>query len=514
MKPIKTSIISFLLMVAMLSSIATTVVNAQDSDPDIGAICAQIDQSWASDWLMVIDGLEQLVSADVDCVDGRPSEGILYAAYVNYAVELTNNGQSEDAILQYQKALLLHPDGSEALNGLTALGGVLPEPPPLETCSTDVIETALSSVPAYQETTSRPFITIDGDQFVADSAQFTPIGVNYYPSRAPWRRFLLETDLATVEADFSRFQQTGMNTIRIFLWYEALFMCAGNGAIPQPDRFALLDGIIHSAAKHDLYLIVTLHDLPDLIWYPLYDDLPHIQAQTAFILERYQYESNIMAWDVRNEGDIDYNRYGQNKDTVYEWLGVVAERVREAAPKHLITAGWLDDAELTDPYVDFLSFHHWTSADELRWKVSTLRSATDKPILLGEFGFSTFTTDEETQRDLLEANIQAASDAGVIGWLVWTAYDFPTDVTCLPAACPSQENFEHHMGLWKTDGTPKLAVELIASQAQVYSPTESPLDFRLIVAIRIGGLIVGVSLMVSFVWFRFKRLILSRPKNA
>ena len=54
-----------------------------------------------------------------------------------------------------------------------------------------------------------------------------------------------------------------------------------------------------------------------------------------------------------------------------------------------------------------------------------------------------------------------ADDEGLAGWLVWTAFDFSTDVTCLPPACPSTDNGEHHFGLWHADYTPKPAVEML-----------------------------------------------------
>jgi hypothetical protein len=47
----------------------------------------------------------------------------------------------------------------------------------------------------------------------------------------------------------------------------------------------------------------------------------------------------------------------------------------------------------------------------------------------------------------------------LLGWLVWAAFDFPLDATCIRPACPSQDNAEHHFGLWFPDYTPKPVIE-------------------------------------------------------
>jgi endo-1,4-beta-mannosidase len=205
-----------------------------------------------------------------------------------------------------------------------------------------------------------------------------------------------------------------------------------------------------------------LNDLPDLTNYPLYTNPDHVRAQTAFIVERYRDEPTIMAWDVRNEGDIDYRRYeGISQAMVITWLGEVTAQVRELDPNHLITAGWLSDELSTEPLVDFVSFHYWSHSDELEARISETLAAIDKPVVMEEFGYSTFNVPPETQRDLLNASIKIAEDLGVAGWLVWTAFDFPLDATCVPPACPSTDNREHHFGIWTTDYEPKPAVEML-----------------------------------------------------
>jgi endo-1,4-beta-mannosidase len=306
-------------------------------------------------------------------------------------------------------------------------------------------------------------IRITNGHFAIGEEPFAARGVNYYPMRYPWRRFLTSADMGEVERELSLLRNAGFNTLRLFLWNAALFTCPGRGAVPNVEAFERLDRMFEMASARGFRLIVTLNDLPDLEYYPLYTNPSHIREQTAFIVERYRAEAAILAWDLRNEGDIDYGSNNPltprfTRDVVLDWLAQTSEQVRDLDPNHLITAGWLFDAETTAPYVDFVSFHHWQEAMELARRIQALREATDKPILLEEFGFSTFRVSEEEQAQLIGENIQMAAEYDLLGWLVWTAFDFPLDATCTPPACPSQDNAEHHFGLWRTDYGAKEAV--------------------------------------------------------
>ncbi len=319
---------------------------------------------------------------------------------------------------------------------------------------------------AYTPASSAPFISLRDGQFYAGDDRFLVRGVNYYPARYPWRRFLTEADTASITRELNLLQYAGLNTLRLFLWNEALFKCPTQNATPIAAAFERLDAIIHLAAERGFRLIITLNDLPDLTRIPLYDNPSYLQQQTRFIIERYRDEAAILAWDLRNEGDIDYGSLGTVKverERVLNWLATTADQVRALDNNHLITAGWLHDSQATASAVDFISFHHWEDAASMRKRLADIRAATDKPILLQEYGFSTFRlTPDEQATQLLEV-AQAAEAEGLLGWLIWTAFDFPLDATCTPPACPSVDNAEHHFGLWTSEYFPKSVVERLAS---------------------------------------------------
>ncbi len=346
-------------------------------------------------------------------------------------------------------------------------GGQAATPEPLPTCTEAEQAAALAALAPYTPTADGGFVTLADGRFSADGRPFTARGFNYYPSRYPWRRFLTETDAESVSVELDLLRSVGANTLRIFLWHEALFQCPGSGTVPVAASFKRLDEFIRAAAAHDLRLIVTLNDLTDLERYPLYADPTHVRAQTAFIVERYRAEPAILAWDVRNEGDIDY---GSNqtirlnsfsREQVLGWLAAAIEQVRTLDSNHLITAGWYLDAEATAPYVDFVSFHHWYDAAGLLERIQALRAATDKPLLLEEVGYSTQRMNDDDQARTLREVTTLAEREGLLGWLIWTAFDFPTDRSCYPSPCLSPDNAEHYFGIWRTDYSAKPALDAL-----------------------------------------------------
>ena len=117
----------------------------------------------------------------------------------------------------------------------------------------------------------------------------------------------------------------------------------------------------------------------------------------------------------------------------------------------------------TAPDVDFLSFHHWTDAASLRDRIAALKQV-GKSILLEEFGYSTFRVSPEEQSRLIAEAIGVSDSENLLGWLIWTAFDFPLDATCTPPACPSEDNAEHHFGLWYPDYMAKPIVQLLLQE--------------------------------------------------
>ncbi len=423
--------------------------------------CQDVDQNWGQDWFVVIEALQQIHGRGEAC-GAEPITSKLYAAHYSYAVQLEQNGEQAQSVTHFQAAYVLDPQRQEALSALVRLQA-LPEPTP-PSCPADAKS---PSDPAQGEPPRAELVTVEGDQLFWRGEPFFVRGVNYYPRHATWHRFLVEADVSEMTAELDVISQAGFNTLRIFLWYDALFICEPERAIPHEEHFAKLDTLFALARERNLKLIVTLHDLPDLIFRPLYTDWDRYDAQTRYIVRRYRHEPHILAWDLRNEGDLDYGARGDNalftQEEVLAWLAHSSELVREEDGYHLLTAGWWGDPAVTEPYVDVLSFHHWYDVENLQERLALYQTQTSKPLLLQEVGYHSWAEasidarDEATQAELLRQMVTMAETEHTAGWLIWTAFDFVPEEG-------QPVTYEHKFGLWRIDLSEKPALTAVATR--------------------------------------------------
>ena len=425
------------------------------------ATCADIEANWGQDWQAVIDVLEALIASDQTCGE-EPLLSKKYAAHFNYAVMLEESDTLDSAVAQYQAALFIDPQRQEALDALLRLEA-LPKPTPAACLSTS----SPRPDPAPSETPDLTlFVTVQDNQLQLAGQPFKVKGVNYYPRRAPWERFLNEVNPSDMAQELDVIKQAGFNTIRIFLWHQSLFTCQPDDAIPLEAAFATLDQLFQLSHERDLKVIVTLNDLPDLVFRPLYTDWDHYDAQIVYIVRRYRNEPNILAWDLRNGGNFDYsdNEARFSQEEVLDWLAHAAQLVRDNAPYHLVTAGWSENPTVTAPYVDLLSFQHWAEADDLQARLKDYEQTVNKPLILEAVGYHSWAEapdEPQTEQDQAErlAEIMGIvhTDPNLSGWLIWIAFDFT------PGPGQSATD-EHFFGLWRTDLTPKPALEELPLQ--------------------------------------------------
>ena len=432
-----------------------TAVPTLDVD-DPQALCDAVATHWSRDWettIRALEALEGMEGMEAICPDGLATNRRLYTAYLAYGTQLEGYGREAAAIDAYETALDLQPTGSEAAARLRRLGIYTPQPP--ERCEAATVREALQAVPDYTPAEGS-FARTEGRRSVLEGETYPVYGVNYAPRNTPGQRFLRETEMDVVNAEMDILQGAGLNTLRIFVRYDALFTCPGNGAIPDADNLARLDGIIQTAAEHDFKLIVVLHHGLDGT---LYADPPHIAAQTQYLAERYRNEPTILAWDLRDTGDADYERFG--RETVLGWLVEMSNAVQTWSPNHLVTASWREDSIATIPAVDFVSVQYFADIEPFRERTALLRDATNKPILLSAVGYSTHEMDETAQRNLLYQVLEAAQINGLAGWLVWKAFDHPLTATCIEPECPGEASADNYYGLWNTSYFPKLSLDAV-----------------------------------------------------
>jgi len=437
-----------------LAPILTLVACAtlSPSTPVSLSTCADLDATWGN-WPATIDTLNDLIASNQTCGD-EPLSSKLYAAHINYGASLEQAGDNVGAASEYSAALTLNPRRDEALEALYRLNAL-----PASTaspCAPPNLAFMPTPTPVYQPGN---LVNLQGNQLMWEGQPFHIRGVNYYPRYAPWDRFLAQGDINDMRTEINLIAGSGFNTIRVFLSHNEMFQCKDGRTNANADAFVKVDFLMALARDNGLKVIVTLNDLPDLYIAPLYTtDTPN-DALTAYIIKRYAADPALLAWDIRNEPDLDYTpRTGKptlfTQDQVIGWLGREAAIVRANDPNHLITAGWFGNPMVSEPYVDFLSFHHWTDATELSARIDEIRAASGKPILLEETGYSSWTVGEQASGDSLRQVTEMAEAKGLAGWMIWAAFDFQPS--------PGQvETAEHHFGLWTLDLTRKPALEAL-----------------------------------------------------
>jgi hypothetical protein len=408
------------------------------------------------DWEQTVEALQILIDNGFACGGNIPLATQLYTAYLGYGTQLEQAGERAAAQTIYETALALNPAGLEVQERLIQMRGYYAATViPPAACDTEAVE-----LEDYTATTGE-FVTLSNTDFILNGEPFVVHGANYFPRATPFHHFLTETDLEAVASEMALMQASGMNALRIFLYNVDLFACPDTNALPIVENFLRLDGIIHLAADHDLRLIVVLNNDPDLIYHPLYTNPQAVQAQTRFIVERYRNEPTILAWDVRDRGDLDYRDADFPREQVLTWVAETAVLIRAIDPHHPITAGWWQDVLDTAPLVDFVSFQFYGEYAPFRQEIANLRASANKPILLTAIGYSTFTLDEVTQRNLLYQAFEEVQQNALLGWLVYMAFDYPRTATCIEPDCPGSGLMIDHYGIWNTSYFRKLAVDAV-----------------------------------------------------
>jgi len=322
--------------------------------------------------------------------------------------------------------------------------------------------------PSIAQSTDKRMSTIQTRQLWADGAPYQVAGINYYPQQSPWTQFWPRYDPQQSQIDLARIRALGLNTVRIFISYAD-----SGGAQVTPALRAKLSDFLHHAAAANLKVIVTLFDHHTnhhpATWAA---DAQHLATLIPYFADH----PAILAWDIKNEPDRDYDYNTQA--LVDAWLRFVARHVRWHDPNHLITIGWSTPeaaAALTE-IVDFVAFHYFDRPDEYRPRVSALQAATgDKPILLEEFTFSTWNSpffpghsEAEQSRYYAELLHQHRSLES-LGYLNWTLYDFAV-VPLAEFRYPWQQGQQAHMGLLRENGTAKPAAALVRPGAPLTLP--------------------------------------------
>lgn len=286
-------------------------------------------------------------------------------------------------------------------------------------------------------------------------------GINYYPQDTPWDMFGDNFDMEIIENDFKIIKKANLNTIRIFLQYEDF-----GKANVKISKLNKLKQVLDTAEKSNLKVIVTLFD-----FYGNYDvldwTLNHRHAE--IIVSKFKNHEAILAWDIKNEPNLDFISRG--KENVIAWLNHMAILVKSIDKKHAITIGWsnIESAPILKDKVDFVSFHYYEDIHNFEKNYKSLKTKiTEKPIILGEFGVSSyngiwkpFGNSVKKQANYYKV-MQQLLTKNNIPFLSWTLYDFKKVPKEVVGKLPWRINPQKEFGFIDKKGRKKPAFNYIS----------------------------------------------------
>ena len=302
-------------------------------------------------------------------------------------------------------------------------------------------------------------VTLSGNYLETDGRRFIPIGVNWVPARAAMQ-WPYEWDPVSIEADFAKMQDLGLNFVRLDLvwqWFE-----------PRPgqyneEAFRQFDSMLELAHRYSIYLNPNFFiggQVGDAYWdvpwrhgrHPHADpDMLRLQARhVEEFARRYKGESAIIAWDLTDEppfwivGDSTTDAMAAN------WTQMLCNGLRALDPDHLIICGTAGEevgrgpfrADVIARWVDLLSVHPYPiyNPDLYPGPLLSIRSTysaafetmlsrgAGKPVLLQEFGSNSAQFDPERQARYYNTLMYSALAAGNQGFIAWCFTDADPEV--------------------------------------------------------------------------------------
>ena len=286
-------------------------------------------------------------------------------------------------------------------------------------------------------------------------------GINYYPQDTPWDMYGENFDISNITKDFDIIKNAGLNTIRIFVPYADF----GNANI-NPKKLDKLKTVLDLAEAHQLKVMVTLFDF--------YGDYSVInwslnQHHALSIVSALQHHNALVAWDIKNEPNLDFESRG--KTLVTAWLTAMTATVKSVDKVHPVTIGWSNAASATllQDTLDFVSFHYYEDLGDLDTTYKTLKAELpDTTIAITEFGMSSnrglwhpFGNSEDDQAAYYK-QAQTLFKLYNIPYMSWTLYDFTKIPKEVVGRLPWRKQTQEHFGFINQNGETKPAFKYIS----------------------------------------------------
>lgn len=307
------------------------------------------------------------------------------------------------------------------------------------------------------------FVTVKEDYLFHHGQKLQIKGINYYPMSSPWDWFWPDFDEDVIRSDFKKINDLGLNSVRIFMPYR--LFGKGTDTLQYVEHFTKL---IDIAKELDLYVLPTLFDFPSSYSFRKY---PEFNDYIERIVDAAKNKSNVLAWDVKNEPDLDYKVY--SKAEVDQFLRFAVDRIMTYDPHHLVTIGWSDIShiETFSEELDILSFHHYGKLETLESSIGLAKEKFNKPVFLEEYGRSSFSSwwypigySEQSQANYTRSVMTLLSENSGVSGFIWCMYDYPEMPAHIYGWRPWIKGVQSHFGVFNEKGRLKKAGELFGKE--------------------------------------------------
>jgi beta-galactosidase len=333
-------------------------------------------------------------------------------------------------------------------------------------------------------------VRLDGTYFTRGGRRFISVGVNWVPA-VKAMQWPYQWDPVSIEHDFARMHELGINTVRLDLvwaWFE-----------PRPgdynaEAFQQLHFLLSLANRYQIYLQPQLFiggevgeaywDVPYRQGRNPYTDPDMLRYQTDFAAEmgsRFAKESAILSWDLTDEPPFWIVENSTTDSMAINWTRLIANAIRKHDPNHLLVVGTSTQdvdhgpfrPDNLTPEVDFFSVHPYTIYEPKLYPdpmlsvrgtygsafETALSGGAGHPVMIQEIGASSAQYGPEQIAQYERANLYSGLGSGANGFLLW----------CFTDAAPGQyakvpylrSPHETQFGITTWDGKERPAAQML-----------------------------------------------------
>ncbi|MEV6348542.1 cellulase family glycosylhydrolase [Actinoplanes sp. NPDC051851] len=278
--------------------------------------------------------------------------------------------------------------------------------------------------------------------------------MNYYPSDAGWSAMWTAFDPVAIGEDLAQAAALGADNVRIIVFPQAF-----GYPTPKVEYTEKLRKFVSLADSYGLTVKLTLFD-----WWDGYSDATGSAAWARAVVTPYANDPRVITVEVKNE-------FQPGDTAAVAWAKQIIPAIRAVAPAMPLTmsvdagTGATGMAKikslLTATPLDYYDFHFYGSSERALAEIRKAQAAvTPSPVVIGETGMSTAAGTEGEQAAYLARVFRAAKEAGVGSVAPWTLNDFADGA--IPAnSTVSTLPVQYRFGLYRADGTPKIAASVV-----------------------------------------------------